>query len=170
MMGEPISLRVIGDPTPQGSKKAFLSRDGKARMKEQTGAKLRNWRSLVADAARAWIDQQDSWEPLDEPCELRITFWFPLPQTDQYRSRHASAPDAEKLVRSVTDSLTAARLWRDDSRAFRQVIQKLYAHGGQYVGADITVIPHGQSEADDRERLKDAAKFARRGASARNTT
>lgn len=157
-----VSFDVLGVPAPQGSKQAFVIKGtNRAVMTEGStsseGHKRRvAWRNAVALAVPSGCFY-------DEPVGVHIEFYMPLPKSDPYRSRHTTAPDIDKLVRSTLDGLTAGGLWRDDSlvcdlRAFKQ-----YARG-RPPGAAIRIVPLGENEAEDRERLKAEARAARGGA------
>lgn len=153
-----ISLRVVGVPAPQGSKSAIVQ-GGRARVIEGKGAgrqRHEDWRRAVDTAARAWLAEHPQ-PALDEPVAVAITFWFPLPAGDAYRTRHCTRPDSDKLVRSVFDSLVSAGLLRDDSLVWRHAAMKLYARN-EPPGALVEIEPYGDTEAADREELKARAR------------
>ena len=123
-----ITFEVVGDPTPQGSKTKMpngaMLEGGTAPLR----AKRKDWRNAVADAARAVAAIEGK---LDGNLQLSVTFRFPMPQSRPKKVRDwgwawkNTAPDLDKLVRSVGDSLTASGLIRDDARiaAFGQVLK-----------------------------------------------
>ena len=159
-MSNDVTFNVIGVPAPQGSKSAFV-RGGRAVVVDgssKTGRdKHAQWRADVTMAAR-----MARVETLPGPVEVTIDFYFALPKTDPYRTRHATTPDCDKAARSVLDSLTNAALIRDDAEVCTLVSRKWYAHGDQFVGATIRVVSVAQMEADDRSTLKQNAKEARK--------
>ena len=113
-----LSFEVVGIPKPQGSMKAFAV-GGVARMKPSGGNDFAAWRNAVSDAARTAIGDRD---PLDGPLHLSVAFRFPMPKS-RGKSAHAlgyipktTAPDLDKLVRSIGDALTAANVITDDAR------------------------------------------------------
>lgn len=111
------SLRVYGNPAPQGSKKHV----GNGVMVEMS-AKVKPWRAAVADAAR-----DVRFELLDEELVVDMVFSFVRPRIhyrvgryahllrDTAPLRPASRPDLSKLARATEDALTGV-LYRDDSR------------------------------------------------------
>lgn len=115
-MSTAVSFDVIGDPAPQGSKSRMPNgqliegRDSAQRERHH------NWRNAVADAARDAMADEGITTPLDGPLSLQITFRFRRPKSwpKKRLNWHTSAPDIDKLVRSVGDSLTAAGLIVDD--------------------------------------------------------
>lgn len=136
-----VRFDVIGDPKPQGSKKAFVA-NGRAIMTE--GNTHAAWRNQVADAARqAAIGLLLCEAPLDGPLEARVEFRFAMPKSrpkrvrDQGESPKTTAPDVDKLVRTVFDGLQAGGLIADDSRVWRVVASKVETTG--WTGCTITL-------------------------------
>ena len=110
---------VLGDPTPQGSKTKMpggVMVEGGSR--EQRDRRV-NWRNAVADKAREAAAQVGC---LDGDLHLVVVFRFPMPKSRPKAVREAgrawknSAPDLDKLVRSLGDSLTHGGLITDDAR------------------------------------------------------
>lgn len=162
-----IVLDVVGLPAPQGSKTAF-QRGGKVVMVDggssKTGrAKLASWRQSVRNAAQAWLALHPQ-APLDEPLSMALHFRFPLPATDPHRSWHRVAPDLDKLVRAVFDSLVHAGLLKDDSVVCELEATKMYAALGEAVGCTVAVSSLAEAEREAREHSKAAAKEARKAA------
>ncbi|MGH3500203.1 MAG: RusA family crossover junction endodeoxyribonuclease, partial [Nocardioidaceae bacterium] len=58
-------------------------------------------------------------------------------------------PDADKLLRSVFDALTAARVWRDDAQAVYLGARKVYADA-RPPGATILIEHHGDTPVTDQ--------------------
>jgi len=116
------SIRVVGIPAPQGSKR-YVGRAGGKGVLVESSARAKPWRAKVTDAAaEAWAGQ----EAIDAPIVLTAIFAFPRPAS-HFGARgnlKASAPpypsghigDLSKLIRSIEDSLTEAGVWRDDAR------------------------------------------------------
>jgi crossover junction endodeoxyribonuclease RusA len=140
-----IVLRVHGVPAPQGSKTAYI-RSGRAIVTEGGSASGRAshaaWRQAVATAARDY--QQVRERPLlDEPVALDVTFRMPKPRsTPKYRRWPQTKPDADKLLRSVMDSLTGVLL-ADDARVVKVTLEKVF---GDPPGATIILTPLGWQE------------------------
>ena len=112
-------FEVIGVPKPQGSKKPFKDRAGNARMAESGGLAFAAWRNAVSEAARR---AHGDAEPLDGPLVLAVEFRFPMPKSapkrdhEQGRRWKTTAPDTDKLVRSIGDALEAAGVITSDAR------------------------------------------------------
>lgn len=155
-MTDLIQLDVVGVPTAQGSKRAFINpRTGRAQMSEQTGDKLKNWRTDVKAAALEWIYERGHWSPMAGAVSVNIDFRFERPKSHYGTGRNAtllkdSAPDypisknvgdIEKLVRSTHDALTTAGIWQDDCLVVHTDIWKVYAAAGARPGARIIVRP-----------------------------
>ena len=117
-----VEFEVIGVPKPQGSKRAFKDKAGNARMKEDGGFEFAAWRNAVARAAKDVAGHDDVLAPLDGPLVLLVDFRFPMPKSRPKRDRErgeahkTSAPDLDKLVRTIGDALTASGLIVDDAR------------------------------------------------------
>lgn len=136
-----LTFNVVGTPKPQGSKRAFVA-NGRAIVKEDAGGAHAVWRNQVADAARHHADQLDA-APLDGPLTAVIEFRFPMPTSRPKRVRaqgtvaKITAPDIDKLVRSIFDGLQAAALITDDSRIHTVTATKVETTG--WTGATITL-------------------------------
>lgn len=132
---------VIGEPRPQGSKRAFVV-NGKARMTEASGKAGANWRDAVATAAVK--ARADLGRALDGPLTLSVVFRFKWPEsTRRKRDTRAmkpksTAPDLSKLVRSLEDGLQAAGLITDDARICHLTTWK-YDVVDQWTGASVMV-------------------------------
>lgn len=139
-----LEFDVVGLPTPQGSKRAFV-RNGRANLVEVAGAALKDWRTTVTaravEAARA-----DEWDTVDGPVEVEVYFRLPRPKSRPDDVWHAVRPDVDKLVRAVLDALSSARLWRDDSQVAYLRVWKRYETTGDPTGASIALreITHGE--------------------------
>jgi Holliday junction resolvase RusA-like endonuclease len=138
-----ISFDIVGDPAAQGSKKAFVMH-GKARMVEAAGAKHTHWRNAVADAARTARDQLDA--ALDGPLKIDVQFRFKMPASRSSAVRQlgwmwkVSAPDADKLLRSLGDGLQAGGLITDDARIVFGQFEKVEVLD-QWTGAHVEIGP-----------------------------
>lgn len=120
-----LRFMVAGSPVPQGSKSARVY-NGRAIMFE-ANKKLPAWRTAVAEAARLAMYEQDQWvEPFEKPVKVVITFFMPKPAKPKWAKYPGSKPDLDKLIRSVLDSLTAGKIWTDDSLAVEIHAQKLW--------------------------------------------
>lgn len=117
-MSDVIEFEVLGVPTPQGSKRAFMVQ-GHARMKDMGGIKAVAWRDSVSAAAR---DLAEKTGKLDGPLGLSVEFRFLMPKSRSKldhtvgRAWKTTAPDIDKLLRCLCDGLSAGGLIQDDAR------------------------------------------------------
>ena len=153
------SFFVHGLPAPQGSKSAFV-RGGRAVIVDassKTGReKHHNWRNDVMVGATKMLEQGCA--KFTGPTGLRVDFYLPLPKSDQHRTRHISAPDLDKLVRSVGDALTNSGIVSDDSVFCEILATKQYARDTQPIGALIRLTDLSGYENDDRVASKALTK------------
>lgn len=158
-----IRLEVIGVPHPQGSKSAIMVGDKAVIVEGKSGSgRMRHeaWRTAVANCCRAYISA-DRQPPLTQPVRLTVQFWMPLPQSDPHRTRHASKPDLDKLVRATMDAMVIGGLLKDDALVTELIAMKHYARSGP-AGATIHIDLLGDLEAEDREASKAEARRLRR--------
>lgn len=138
-----VEFEVIGDPRPQGSKRAFVA-NGRAVVKEASGAAHATWRNQVATAARDVAGQDDIAAPLDGALILDVTFRFPMPKSRSKAVRaeghcvKTTAPDTSKLVRALEDGLQAGGLIVDDARIHTVIASKVEVVG--WTGAIVNII------------------------------
>jgi len=117
-----VSFEVLGLPRPQGSKRSFLAKNGKVVTKETSPDTHAAWRNQIAQAARDIAEHADVAAPFDGCLTLAVTFRFPMPKSRPKRIRESgqvaktTAPDVDKLLRTVLDGLTAGGLITDDAR------------------------------------------------------
>lgn len=124
-----IAFSVVGEPQTQGSKSA-VQRGGRAWVIEGGNSEKRrkhvDWRTAVADAAR----DANPGELLAGPVTVLLTFGMTRPASAPKRRRtwpiNARSGDADKLARSVLDSLTGTIL-RDDAQVVRLLVIKDWA-------------------------------------------
>lgn len=116
-------VEVIGEPAPQGSKKAYVV-NGRAVLVESS-SKLKPWRATIAAYAFA-AAKESNWQKIDTPVRIEVDFFMPRPASVK-RSVPDRKPDLDKLLRSVLDGLTDAQVWTDDSRVCEIVARKHYA-------------------------------------------
>ena len=150
-----VSFDVPGLPQPKGSKTAIVDSHGHARVIEgtsNTGRKLLKEWQAVCEEVFAYTYRG---EPFDEPVEARLHFRMEAIQTDPFRSRHAVKPDIDKLVRAVFDSLTKAKVWKDDSLCCELTTTKYYIQRGERAGVSVVLKGQGGLEAEDRSLLRE---------------
>ena len=139
-----VTFDVYGSAQPQGSKSLMpngaMLEGGTAELR----ANRRNWRSAVAAAAADALADQLAGRQMDGPLSLDVVFRFPMPASRPKAVRawgwawKTTAPDTDKLLRSVGDSLTASGLIRDDARIASIEGVKIEVADG-WTGATITL-------------------------------
>lgn len=137
-----IEFEILGLPAPQGSKTRMPN--GAMIEGKSAGQRIRHksWRAAVAEAARDIHDDHDGLV-LDGALTLDVEFRFPMPLSRKKAVREAghspktSAPDLDKLVRSLGDSLQAGGLIRDDARLWRITASKVEVIG--WTGATVRI-------------------------------
>jgi len=118
-----LTFHVSGRPAAQGSKRHV----GNGRFIEASKY-LPAWRQAVKERAQALVIASD-WEPTEGPVQLHVDFYLERPKSVPIHKRAfmVKAPDLDKLVRAVCDSLTDAEVWNDDSQVVRLIATKHYA-------------------------------------------
>jgi Holliday junction resolvase RusA-like endonuclease len=114
-----VTFQVIGDPAPQGSKRAIVNRyTGRAAIVESS-RKVKPWRADVREEALRHFPDG----PLEGPIDVHLTFRFARP-AGHYGKRgllpsapieKVTKPDVDKLARSTLDALTGVS-FRDDAQ------------------------------------------------------
>ncbi len=136
-----IQFRVFGTPAPQGSKVRT-----KWGMREAS-KNLEPWREAIVSQI-----MRDGYNGamLDGPLTVRATFIFNRPAShfgskkgEKYLKDNApyykiTAPDLDKLCRSLGDALTQSGLISDDDRIVRWEAEKVY---GDHPGVRVEVMP-----------------------------
>jgi len=132
-------FKVEGKAVPQGSKKGFVDNFGHVRVVDDNKTELNRWRKTVAEAA--YYDKPE-WliEPWDGPIGLSILFVRERKPTEFLvdgvtlkagaNRWPSTAPDGDKLDRSVFDSMTGV-LFSNDSRIIDWAGSKRFGGPGQ---------------------------------------
>lgn len=150
-MSDEIRFDVLGLPSPQGSKTKLPNGalvDGGSK---EARSRHRDWRSSVADAARTAAAGRP---PLDGPLMIEVEFRFPMPKSRPRavqaagRVPKSSAPDTDKLLRSLGDGLQAGGLIRDDARLWMILASKVEVIGWTGATVRIKFQPQHQPEGD----------------------
>ncbi len=95
--------------------------------------RLKAWRKLVTEkleAANAGCEQ------LNGALSLQVIFFMPRPKTVK-REFPITAPDLDKLIRSINDSATDAGVIKDDSQVIEIVAYKFYEDDQNKMGVFI---------------------------------
>lgn len=130
---------VIGEPKPQGNKTRMPSGAMVEGRSTAQRAKFKDWRNSVADKAREVAETVGC---LDGDLSLHVIFRFRMPQSRPKAVREQgiawknSAPDLDKLLRTVGDALTQSGLIKDDARIVSVEARKIEVIDG-WTGADI---------------------------------
>ena len=109
-----ISFRVDGLPVPQGSMRVL-----NGHVVHNKGAELAVWRAAIAIEAR-----RAGCTPEPGPVKLDLLFSMPKPKTVK-RLHPTVAPDLDKLIRAVLDSMTAVA-YLDDGQVTEINATKIY--------------------------------------------
>lgn len=135
----PLGFTVLGQPVPQGSKRAFARTNAKgkafATLVDVTGAGLKSWRNGIAYEARQALRQAER-DPdgfrasadRDVPYRVTLRFTFARPKSVK-RVEMTVKPDIDKLARAALDALTGL-VWLDDCQVISLVVQKAYLPAG----------------------------------------
>jgi Holliday junction resolvase RusA-like endonuclease len=111
-------------------------------MREVTGARLDEWRALIATAAARAMKQE---MPFTGPVQVQLTFYFPRPKSHTVAQREQpyvttrERYDVDKLSRAVLDALTTSACYGDDSQVAHLEATKYYAMPNEKPGVAITV-------------------------------
>lgn len=125
---ELVRLVVVGNPAPQGSKRAFVirsgARAGHAAVIESSHDRVKSWRQAIIDEAQS---ARMMHLPFDQPVAVRMTFSLKRPASHYGTGRNSAvlkpsapvrpgkAPDLSKLCRATEDALEAVGLVANDS-------------------------------------------------------
>ncbi len=115
-----LKIIVLGEPVPQGSKKAFYIPNLKrAVVVDDNKAKLKTWRSEVSGGADEAMRKAGLPVADNHPVTVDLEFYFSAPKSKK-KTIYAKCtkPDVDKLCRAVLDALTGV-VFKDDS----QVVQ-----------------------------------------------
>ncbi len=127
---------VAGKPQQQGSKTPWGA--------DANDANLKPWRGAVASACHDLMVEKGYTKPYDGPCRLDVSFVYDRPKghfksdgtvRESAPKHKTSAPDRDKLLRSIGDALTGTA-WKDDSRVVSGWTEKVY---GEFAGAHIEI-------------------------------
>jgi Holliday junction resolvase RusA-like endonuclease len=119
-----LTFRAEVRPAPQGSK--GFDANGNLREASRFLKAFRNRVKLAAMRARA--ARKDGWAPVEGPCIAHVIFYIQRPKETAFPYAPAGPPDLDKLARALNDALTAAGVWRDDSRLVEYgILKKVWA-------------------------------------------
>ncbi|HEY8768740.1 MAG TPA: RusA family crossover junction endodeoxyribonuclease [Dehalococcoidia bacterium] len=142
-----VTFFVKGNPVTKGSLRPWhvfrANGNCMVSLTEEHGARLKEWRALIATAAaRAMRTRM----PLEGPLDVRLTFYFARPASHTAAQRLCpyavvyKRNDVDKLQRAVLDAGSDAALWGDDSQVAHIDVTKFYADAPDEVpGVVVTV-------------------------------
>ncbi|NBU22791.1 MAG: RusA family crossover junction endodeoxyribonuclease [Actinobacteria bacterium] len=120
-----ITLRVYGDPAPQGSKRIVRGN----RLIEAAGEKLKRWRRAIAEECHN--ARQDNPEVFfTDAVFVHVRFYLPRPKTvsESKRPKPIVPPDVDKLARGLLDGIGQSEvIWGDDSQVVKLLAEKMYS-------------------------------------------
>jgi crossover junction endodeoxyribonuclease RusA len=140
-----LDCSVHGTPIQQG--KLASSKSG--HLYDANQKRLKPWRQDVSDIAAAEKFEAEPWRG---PVGVIVHFWLLRPAShygtgknagvlkDTAPKYHAGYPDVDKLLRSILDSLTVARVFADDKQVAWAFPVKRWAAPKDPSGADIFVL------------------------------
>jgi len=138
-----VTLDVYGIPAPQGSK-TRMPNGAMVEGSSATGrAKLKNWRSAVADEAQEITHASGTFAG---PVHVTAQFRFPVAKARAKKCRELGAlhktgkPDLDKLLRATGDALVAGGLIARDELIVSWSAHKFEVPEGEWTGARITVV------------------------------
>ena len=131
-----LSIRVYGEPAPQGSKTAIV-RNGKAVMYEAS-KKLPKWRDTVLMTCRVAALEAKTETPILGALGMAVTFYLERPHST-LRKYPNNAPDVDKLLRAVFDGLQESGVISNDGQIVIVTAFKQWADELNPPGAHITI-------------------------------
>lgn len=131
-----MKIRVYGEPAPQGSKTARVV-NGHVVMWESS-KKLPGWRESVHMACK--VASMEHQVPILGPVELHVIFHMPRPKSVSRKYPNV-APDTDKLLRSIGDSLQSSGVVSNDAQIVTIVAHKVYAETPSDNGVEIDIFP-----------------------------
>ncbi|MDW5563539.1 MAG: RusA family crossover junction endodeoxyribonuclease [Methanomassiliicoccus sp.] len=153
---ETLSFVVLGEPTPEGSTRAYYIKAlDRTVTTHQNKKGLQAWRNRVATEAQRALDGRE-WKC--DPCSAySVSVDFVLsrpPSVPEHRRLHPTVkPDIDKLVRAINDALTGI-LFSDDCQVVAMSMSKDYCDERR-AGAYVTVCRYpNQIERPKRSRKK----------------
>lgn len=133
-------FEAYGTPVPQGSKRHFVTKTGGVVLTEAGGARWRNWRREVSMCAIDAVAAHYATFPLSGAVGVTLWFAFERPKSRAKDPYKITAPDIDKLARSVLDSLTTGGVYFDDSQVVSLRVSKRYAEADERAGVEVEVV------------------------------
>lgn len=131
-----IIVRVMGEPVPQGSVRAFVTKSGRPII-THSNRNTKEWRQRIATEAQA--KRPAHWD-MDRAIFLSVTFLMPRPKSLPKKVfQDVKRPDLDKLIRAVMDALTGI-YYQDDSQVVLISATKNYVGKDDTPGVEIRII------------------------------
>jgi Holliday junction resolvase RusA-like endonuclease len=138
-----LEFRVYGVAQQMGSKRAFVPKGWTRPIITDSNRSLKSWQVLVSEAASTALQALPAAERelMADGVRLTVAFHLPRPKTLPRRvTAHTKAPDLDKAVRGLCDSL-ARVVFRDDAQICDLIAMKRYALPGEPPFVDVRVEP-----------------------------
>jgi Holliday junction resolvase RusA-like endonuclease len=140
-----LAFTVFGVAVPKGNMRALMLKGMKFPIVTDSNRSAKSWQQLVAQGASQALQQLPPADRTLLTDGVRLTVAFYLPRPKKYSKRgvdvmHLTAPDIDKLLRSIGDALTKV-VWQDDSQVVELVAVKRYAAVGEPPRVDICIEP-----------------------------
>jgi Holliday junction resolvase RusA-like endonuclease len=141
---ETLEFIVLGEPTPEGSTKAYyIKKLDRTVTTHQNKKELGAWRNRVATEAQRALECREWTSDSCSAYVVEVEFVLSRPASvPAHRRIHPIVkPDIDKLVRAINDALTGI-LFADDCQVVSLSVRKSY-NDVQRVGAYIAVSRYG---------------------------
>jgi crossover junction endodeoxyribonuclease RusA len=147
-----LTFFVPGQPVPQGSKSAFISKATGKPIVVDKDVRLPQWRMKITAYALDAKANTAMHLPIDGAVGVQITFFMPRPKSHYGSGKNANnlkpsaplypavMPDLDKMLRAVFDALTDAQVWHDDGQVVFANTTKRY-EGDAGPGVEVVVGP-----------------------------
>lgn len=139
-----LTFTVPGVAAKKGSTRAFIPKGWDRPVITNADPKAKAWQQLVSEHATQALARSSMQPFADGPVVLDVWFYLPRPKKFLIKKYahvdvpHLTAPDADKMLRLVIDSLTRV-VYPDDSRVIDAYVHKRYCAAGELPRAVITV-------------------------------
>lgn len=158
---ETLAFVVLGEPSPEGSTKAFyIKKLNRTVTTHQNQKSLEAWRNRVATEAQHALENKTWVSDCTSAYEVDVEFVLSRPPSvPEHRRVHPIVkPDIDKLVRAVNDALTGI-MFVDDCQVVSMSVSKDYSDERR-PGAYIVVSRYAnQTEKARKGRKKPPAKL-----------
>lgn len=157
---ETITITVLGEPSPEGSTRAFyLKKLNRTVTTHQNQKSLEAWRNRVATEAQRALEGREWTSDCASAYIVDVDFVLSRPPSvpEHKRLHPIVKPDIDKLVRAINDALTGI-LFIDDCQVVSMKVSKDYSDDrrpGAYI-----VVSRFQNQVERPKRAKKKAPKA----------